>query len=76
MARAITARYFFILIASIGALAIFSSTLSKTPVLLLFAAHLGATPAEIGWSMIASTIPGIITSFQQARSRTSSASAA
>ena len=42
MAQAITVRYFFILIASIGALAIFSSTLSKTPVLPLFAAHLGA----------------------------------
>ncbi|MPZ46309.1 MAG: MFS transporter [Betaproteobacteria bacterium] len=58
-----TARYFFVLIASIGALAIFSSTLSKTPVLPLFAAHLGATPAEIGWIVIASTIPGILISF-------------
>lgn len=63
MAQAITARYFFVLIASIGALAIFSSTLSKTPVLPLFAAHLGATPAEIGWIVIASTIPGILISF-------------
>ena len=63
MAQAITVRYFFILIASIGALAIFSSTLSKTPVLPLFAAHLGATPAEIGWIVIASTIPGILISF-------------
>ncbi|MGZ8155664.1 MAG: hypothetical protein ACXWUH_15590 [Burkholderiales bacterium] len=41
MAQAPGARYFFLLIASIGALAIFSSTLSTTPVLLLFAAHLG-----------------------------------
>ncbi len=63
MAQAITARYFFVLIASIGAAAIFSSTLSKTPVLPLFAAHLGATPAEIGWIAIASTIPGILISF-------------
>ena len=63
MAQATTARYFFILIAAIGALAIFSSTLSKTPVLPLFAAHLGATPAEIGWIVIASTIPGILISF-------------
>ena len=63
MAQATTARYFFVLIAAIGALAIFSSTLSKTPVLPLFAAHLGATPAEIGWIVIASTIPGILISF-------------
>jgi MFS family permease len=54
---------FFVLIAAIGALAIFSSTLSKTPVLPLFAASLGATPAEIGWIVIASTIPGVLISF-------------
>lgn len=54
---------FFVLIATIGALAIFSSTLSKTPVLPLFAASLGATPAEIGWIVIASTIPGVLISF-------------
>jgi MFS family permease len=54
---------FFVLIALVGALAIFSSTLSKTPVLPLFAASLGATPAEIGWIVIASTIPGILVSF-------------
>ena len=58
-----TARHFFVLIATIGAAAIFSSTLSKTPVLPLFAAELGATPAEIGWIVIASTIPGILISF-------------
>ena len=40
---------FFILIALIGGLAIFSSTLSKTPVLPLFALALQATPSEIGW---------------------------
>ena len=39
---------FFVLIAFIGGLAILSSTLSKTPVLPLFAQALGATPAEIG----------------------------
>jgi DHA1 family multidrug resistance protein-like MFS transporter len=61
--QAAGARNFFVLIASIGALAIFSSTLSKTPVLPLFAAHLGATPQEIGWIVIASTIPGILISF-------------
>ena len=54
---------FFVLIAAIGALAIFSSTLSKTPVLPLFATSLGATPAEIGWIVIASTIPGVLISF-------------
>lgn len=54
---------FFTLIAFIGGLAILSSTLSKTPVLPLFAQALGATPAEIGWIVIASTIPGILISF-------------
>lgn len=54
---------FFILIALIGGLAIFSSTLSKTPVLPLFAASLNATPAEIGWIVMASTIPGILISY-------------
>jgi MFS family permease len=54
---------FFILIALIGGLAILSSTLSKTPVLPLFAHALHATPAEIGWIVMASTIPGILISF-------------
>ena len=54
---------FFLLIAAIGALAILSSTLSKSPVLPLFAASLNASPAEIGWIVIASTIPGILISF-------------
>jgi MFS family permease len=54
---------FFVLIALIGGLAIFSSTLSKTPVLPLFAASLNATPAEIGWIIMASTIPGILISY-------------
>jgi len=56
-------RPFFILIALIGGLAIFSSTLSKTPVLPLFALSLNATPAEIGWIIMASTIPGILISY-------------
>lgn len=56
-------RRFFYLIAMVGGLAIFSSTMSKTPVLPLFAANLGATPAQIGWIVIASTIPGILISF-------------
>lgn len=54
---------FFVLIALIGGLAIFSSTLSKTPVLPLFAASLNATPAEIGWIVMASTIPGVLISY-------------
>lgn len=54
---------FFILIALIGGLAIFSSTLSKTPVLPLFAQDLQASPSEIGWIVMASTLPGILISF-------------
>lgn len=56
-------RAFFLLIATVGGLAILSSTMSKTPVLPLFAQSLGATPTEIGWIVIASTIPGILISF-------------
>ncbi|HEY9098301.1 MAG TPA: MFS transporter [Thiobacillus sp.] len=56
-------RTFFILIALIGGLAIFSSTLSKTPVLPLFAHALNASPAEIGWIVMASTIPGVLISY-------------
>ncbi len=54
---------FFALIALIGGLAILSSTMSKTPVLPLFAQALGATPQEIGWIVIAFTSPGILISF-------------
>ncbi|MFN3543641.1 MAG: MFS transporter [Thiobacillus sp.] len=54
---------FFVLIALIGGLAILSSTLSKTPVLPLFAASLNATPAEVGWIVMASTIPGVLISY-------------
>ncbi len=54
---------FFILIALTGGLAILSSTLSKTPVLPLFAQALNASPTEIGWIVIASTLPGILISF-------------
>ena len=56
-------RAFFLLIALIGGLAIFSSTLSKTPVLPLFAHALNASPAEIGWIVMASTLPGILISY-------------
>ena len=56
-------RSFFILISLIGGLAIFSSTLSKTPVLPLFAHALNASPAEIGWIVMASTLPGVLISY-------------
>ena len=63
MERVAPDRKFFLLIALVGGLAILSSTMSKTPVLPLFAASLGASPVEIGWIVIASTLPGILISF-------------
>ena len=63
MMRHAPERGFFLLISLVGGLAILSSTMSKTPVLPLFAQHLGASPGEIGWIVIASTIPGILISF-------------
>ena len=63
MEKRVSERQFFLLIAAVGGLALLSSTMSKTPVLPLFAAHLGSTPFEIGWIVIASTIPGILISF-------------
>lgn len=51
---------FFLLISLVGGFAILSSTMSKTPVLPLFAEALKATPAEIGWIVMASTIPGVL----------------
>ncbi|TCV90121.1 MFS transporter [Sulfurirhabdus autotrophica] len=56
-------RHFLVFISIVGGLAILSSTMSKTPVLPLFSHYLGATPAEIGWIVMASTIPGILISF-------------
>jgi len=50
------------LLAATGAFAVLSSTLSKTPVLPLYAQHLGATPSEIGWVIMASTVPGVLIS--------------
>ena len=46
-----------------GALAIFSSTISKSPILPLFAEQLGATNAQIGIIAAMSTIPGILISY-------------
>ena len=52
-----------LIIGSCGALAIFSSTISKSPILPIFAAQLGATGAQIGWIASMSTIPGILISY-------------
>jgi len=46
-----------------GLVAIFSSTLSKTPILPLYASHLGASDAQVGWIAAASTVPGIFMSY-------------
>lgn len=50
----------FLLICSTGLLAIFSSTISKSPVLPLFAAHLGAAPAKVGLVAAISAFAGVI----------------
>ena len=52
-----------LMIGCCGALAIFSSTISKSPILPIFAKSLGATGAQIGWIAAASTIPGILISY-------------
>jgi MFS family permease len=52
---------FFILCIT-GFLAIFSSTISKTPVLPLFAMHLGAGPSGVGMVAAVSAFTGIIAS--------------
>lgn len=52
----------FLVLCGAGLLAIFSSTLSKNPVLPLFAKHLGASEADIGFIAAASTVVGIVTS--------------
>ena len=52
----------FLLLCLTGFLAIFSSTLSKSPVLPLFAAHLGAGPSGIGMVAAVSAFTGIIAS--------------
>ncbi|MBU7031929.1 MAG: MFS transporter [Theionarchaea archaeon] len=52
----------FWILSIIGGCAIFSSTMSKNPVLPLFAQHLGAAEEYIGLISAASTIPGILIS--------------
>lgn len=55
--------HMILMIGCCGALAIFSSTISKSPILPIFAKNLGATGAQIGWIASASTIPGILISY-------------
>lgn len=52
-----------LMIGCCGALAIFSSTISKSPILPIFAKSLGANGSQIGWIASASTIPGILVSY-------------
>lgn len=49
----------FLILCTTGLLAIFSSTISKSPVLPLFAKHLGATPASIGLIAAISAFAGV-----------------
>lgn len=52
----------FILLCSTGLFAIFSSTVSKSPVLPLFATHLGAGPLGVGIIASVSAVTGIVAS--------------
>jgi MFS family permease len=52
----------FLLLCGAGLLAIFSSTISKSPVLPYFAAHLGADPAGIGLVAAVSAFTGVAVS--------------
>ncbi|OYT64621.1 MFS transporter [Candidatus Bathyarchaeota archaeon ex4484_205] len=52
----------YIILCIVGGFAILSSTISKNPVLPLFAERLGVSGAELGFIASASTIPGIIIS--------------
>jgi MFS family permease len=52
----------FVLLCGAGLLAIFSSTISKSPVLPLFATHLGADPAGVGLVAAVSAFTGVAVS--------------
>jgi MFS transporter, DHA1 family, multidrug resistance protein len=52
----------FLLLCSVGGLAIFSSTIAKNPVLPILAQQLGANAGMIGWVAAASTVTGILAS--------------
>ena len=49
----------FLLLCITGFFAIFSSTISKSPVLPLFASHLGADPAGVGFVASVSAFAGV-----------------
>ncbi|MEW6521169.1 MAG: MFS transporter [Thermodesulfobacteriota bacterium] len=50
----------FLLLCGTGLLAIFSSTISKSPVLPLFAGHLGANPSTVGFIAAISAFAGVV----------------
>lgn len=52
----------FTLLCATGLFAIFSSTISKSPVLPLFASHLGADPARVGMVAAVSAFTGVLAS--------------
>jgi MFS transporter, DHA1 family, multidrug resistance protein len=52
----------FLLLCTVGGLAIFSSTIAKNPVLPILAQKLGAHEGVIGWVAAASTLTGILAS--------------
>jgi len=52
----------FILLCTAGLFAIFSSTISKSPVLPIFTAHLGAGPSGVGFIASVSAFTGVIMS--------------
>jgi DHA1 family multidrug resistance protein-like MFS transporter len=52
----------FLLLCTVGGLAIFSSTIAKNPVLPVLAQQLGADKGMIGWVAAASTLTGILAS--------------
>ncbi len=52
----------FVVLCAVGGFAIFSSTISKNPVLPILAQQIGATKAIIGLIAAASTVTGILTS--------------
>src|SRR5262249_20073018 len=52
----------FLLLCTMGGLAVFSSTIAKNPVLPILAQQLGADHAMIGWVAAASTLTGILAS--------------
>ncbi|MGC2061774.1 MAG: MFS transporter [Thermodesulfovibrionales bacterium] len=50
----------FLLLCATGLFAIFSSTISKSPVLPLFASHLGADPSGVGFVAAVSAFTGVV----------------